>query len=150
MFAFSGSMACRGLCSYHPDPLDWFFFFTRPYWLGGFSNNVFLLWLVLAWIPLGIAQLWRSRGRAVTPEGRLFVFSLLLFASTLLENVLIYLNRGVLVWYYLTVVPSLAFGGAYLLTRQQIPRWARVLAFILLVAGYVWAYQIGPSLLAYD
>jgi 4-amino-4-deoxy-L-arabinose transferase-like glycosyltransferase len=67
MLAFSNSMACKGFCSYPPNPLDWFFFFTRPYWLGGFSNNVFLLWLVLAWIPLGGLVLWRSRREDVTP-----------------------------------------------------------------------------------
>jgi 4-amino-4-deoxy-L-arabinose transferase-like glycosyltransferase len=150
MFAFSNSMACKGFCSYPPNPLDWFLFFTKPYWLGGFSNNVFLLWLVLAWVPLGCFMLWRSRRERVTPEGRLFVFSLLLFASTLLENELIYLDRGILVWYYLTIVPSLAFGGAYLLTRPQIPRWAKFFIFGLLLAGYFWAYLIGPSLLAYE
>ena len=121
IFAFSNSMTCKGLCSYPPTPLDWFFFFTKSYWLGGFSNNVFLLWLVLAWIPFGCFTLWRSRRERLTPESRLFVFSLLLFASTLLENELIYLDRGILVWYYLTLVPSLAFGGAYLLTCQQVP-----------------------------
>ena len=149
MFAFSSSMACRRLCM-PPSPLDWFFFFNQNFYFGGFSNNVFLLWLALVWVPMGAYLLWRSRRDEISPENRLFVFALLLFVSTLLENALIYIDRGLLVWYYLTMVPSLAFGGAYLLTRKQVPRWARVVIFGLLIAGYFWAYLIGPNLLAYD
>jgi 4-amino-4-deoxy-L-arabinose transferase-like glycosyltransferase len=150
MFAVSDSIACRGICNFPPSPADWFLFFTQSYWFGGLSNNPFLLWLVLVWIPLGLILLWRSRRAEISPETRLFVFALLLFASTFLENELIYLDRGVLDWYYLTMVPSLAFGGAYLLTRGQVPRWARVVVIALLVVGYFWAYQIGPNLLVYD
>jgi 4-amino-4-deoxy-L-arabinose transferase-like glycosyltransferase len=150
MFAFSNSIACRGFCNSPPSPLDWFLSFKQNYYFGGFSNNVVLLWLLLAWAPLGTYLVLKSRRNEISPEDRLFVFSLLLFASTFLENEAIYLDRSLLPWYYLTMVPSLAFGGAYLLTRQQVPKWARVVIFGLLIAGYFWAYMVGPSLLAYE
>jgi hypothetical protein len=35
------------------------------------------------------------------------------------------------------MVPSLAFAGAYLLARQQLPRWAKVVIFGLLMVGYL-------------
>jgi hypothetical protein len=67
-----------------------------------------------------------------------------------LENELIYLYRGVLPWYYLTSVPSLALGGAYLLTRQEISRWGRAGIFVLIVTGFIWVYLFFPNLLSYE
>jgi Dolichyl-phosphate-mannose-protein mannosyltransferase len=150
MVEFSNSLACKGLCYFPPSPLDWFFSYRQNFYFDGFGNNLFLLWLVLGWIPMGAFLVIRERRHRATPENRLFIFALLLFVSTFLENELIYLYRGILPWYYLTIVPSLSLGGAYLLTRSQIPRWVRASVFALIIVGCLWAYLIGSSLLAYE
>ena len=150
-FEYSRSIACHGGCLFGPGPTSWFEFFVPTRWSDGFSGNQILLWLVFAWVPLGAYLVWKARGAALGPELRLFVFACLLFASTFLENELIYLsNRKTWIYYYLIIVPSVSLGGAYLLTRPQLHRWIKVgvVAFILL--GYGWAYAAGPSFFLYD
>jgi hypothetical protein len=48
------------------------------------------------------------------------------------------------------MVPSLALGGAYLLTLQEIPRWGRVAVFGLIMTGFIWAYLFFPNLLSFE
>jgi len=150
MVGFSNSLSCKGFCSFPPSPSDWFFSYTQNFHFEGFGNNLVLLWLVFAWIPLGAYSVVRGRRHQISPENRLFVLAVLLFVSTFLENEVIYLYRGILPWYYLTMVPSLALGGAYLLTLQEISRWGRVAVFGLIMAGFIWAYLFFPNLLSFE
>jgi hypothetical protein len=117
----------------------------------GLSNNEVLQWLILLWIPLGLWSLFKARGGPTTPEDKLFVFAALLFGATFSANVLIYLGgRIVWIWYLLPVMPALSLGGGYLLTRREIPSRIRATILILVIAGYFWAYIIGPKMLMYD
>jgi 4-amino-4-deoxy-L-arabinose transferase-like glycosyltransferase len=151
MVGFSSSIACGSGCYANFVPGAWYFFLTSIYWMVGLSNNQVLLWLVLLWIPFGIWAVHRARGGRTTPENRLFVFAALLFSSTFFANVLVYLGgRIVWIWYLLPVIPALSLGGGYLLTRREIPIQVRVGILILVVAGYSWAYLIGPKMLMYD
>ncbi|MDG6926598.1 MAG: phospholipid carrier-dependent glycosyltransferase [Nitrososphaerota archaeon] len=151
MVGYSTFLACPNLCN-SPGSGPWYFFLTPGYWTVLLSYNLVLLWLVLLWVPVGVLLTWRAlRKNRTGSEDRLFVFSSLLFASTFLENEFIYYGgRIVWMWYYLMVVPSLALGGAYLLTRPGIPRWLRAALGLSLVGGYLLAYYIGPGLLMYD
>jgi predicted membrane-bound dolichyl-phosphate-mannose-protein mannosyltransferase len=150
MASFSASVSCRGLCNFPPSPLDWFFSYTQSFWFDGFSPNLVLLWLVLLWIPVGCYLLLKQRRRGIGPEGRLFVLAALFFGFTFASDCVIYLVRGIYIWYYLPVVPSLCLGVAFIVTRPQLPNWSRAVVILLLVVGCAWAYQIGGTMLAYN
>jgi 4-amino-4-deoxy-L-arabinose transferase-like glycosyltransferase len=151
MAGYSNFLECPNFCN-SPGAGPWYFFLTPEYWTVLLSYNLVLLWLVFAWVPVGAVLLWRqSRERPLGTDVRLFVFSALLFASTFIENEAIYYaGRIVWMWFYVTIVPSLALGGAFLLTRPGIPRWLRAALGLSVVAGYLVAYYIGPGLLMYD
>jgi len=148
---YSSSFICTGSCSRGLGPFAWFTFFLPNYPSISLSGNQILLWLIFLWIPLGFYSFWKSRGRQVSAEDKLFVLAALLFGSTFLEDVLFYVGgRTTWIWYFLTVVPSLALGGAYLLTRKEVPSWTRIFILALLFVGYFSAYAIGPNLLKFD
>jgi 4-amino-4-deoxy-L-arabinose transferase-like glycosyltransferase len=151
MLNFSSGIACGSGCYANFASGAWYFFLTSFYWAEGLSNNQILLWLILLWIPFGLWALFKGRGGRTTPENRLFVFAGLLFATTFAANGLIYLGgRIVWIWYLLPVIPALSLGGAYLLTRQEIPSRIRAAIFALVVLGCFWAYLVGPKMLMYD
>jgi len=148
---YPGSYGCTGPCSPGAGPFAWFAFFLPNLSTIGLSGNSVLLWLVLLWVPLGFISVLRLNGSRVGTENRLFIFAALLFGSTFLQDVLLYLDGQMTwVWHFLPVVPSLALGGAYLLTRKDVPNWTRTVLLALLIIGYFSAYIIGPTLLKFD
>ncbi|MDA4122742.1 MAG: glycosyltransferase family 39 protein [Thaumarchaeota archaeon] len=150
MVSFSQSISCGVHCYANFLPGPWYLFLTSIYWMVDLSNNPVLLGLILLWIPFGAWALLR-RGKKVGPEDRLFALAALLFFTTFTANLIIYLGgRIVWIWYLLPLIPALSLGGGYLLTRKEIPRFARVAIFVAVVAGYLWAYTVGPNLLIYD
>ncbi len=150
MVSFSQSISCGVHCYANFIPGPWYLFLTSIYWMVDLSNNQVLLWLILLWIPLGVYALLR-KGKKVGPDERVFVLAALLLSTTFAANLIIYLGgRIVWIWYLLPLIPALSLGGGYLLTRKEIPRAARVAIFCAVVAGYLWAYMIGPNLLIYD
>ena len=149
MVRYSDFLAGPHLCS-PIGSVPWYNFLTYDYWMLGVSYNPVLLWFVLVWIPVGGYMLWKGR-RQLDGANRLFVLATGLFVVTFFQNELLCFSGRILwVWYFLPIVPSLALGGAYLLTRKQIPLWIRLLSGALIVAGYFAAYLIGPGLLMYD
>jgi 4-amino-4-deoxy-L-arabinose transferase-like glycosyltransferase len=149
MVNYSDFLAGPHLCS-ALGPVPWYFLLTSNYWMLDVSYNPVLLFSVFVWIPAGTLLLWSSR-KSVDGGSRLFVFACFLFAATFFQNeFLCAAGRILWVWYFLPLVPSLALGCAYLLTRTRVPRWSRVLLAVLIVVGYVAAYFIGPGLLLYD
>lgn len=152
MVAYSGRLVCPNLCN-NPGPSPWYFFLTSNYWMVEVSYNPVLLWSIFIWVPVGAYFLGRKLVKKEGPDGadRLFVFALLLVVVGLLANELFYLGgRIIWVWYYLPIVPGLALGEAYLLTRAGIPLWLRGLLGVSVFAGYFLAYLWGPSYLMYD
>ena len=151
--AYSTSFICKGTCSRGLGPFAWFAFFVPNSSSISLSGNQVLLWLVFLWIPLGLHSIWKSsrRGLVSSPDDRLFAFASLFFGSTFVEDALFYAGgRTIWVWYFVAEIPSLALGGAYLLTRNVIPNWARVAIVSLLLIGCLLAYAIGPNLLKFD
>lgn len=149
MVRYSDFLAGPHLCS-PVGPVPWYNFLTYDYWMLEVSYNPVLLWFVLVWIPVGGFLLWRNR-KKLDGSNRLFVLATGMFVVSFFQNELLCFGGRILwVWYYLPIIPSLALGGAYLLTRSQIPLWVRLLFAALAVAGYFVAYLIGPGLLMYD
>jgi 4-amino-4-deoxy-L-arabinose transferase-like glycosyltransferase len=167
MIRFAGSIACGSRCYVGQPQSSLYFFPIGNYVSELLSNNQVLLWLLFVWIPFGFASILAATRKVemnraapaaggrkrmiIDAEDRLFVFAALFFFSTFLENELIYLGgRIVWIWYLLPVIPSLALGGAYLLTRPSIHLLVRLGLFILIILGYYLAYVMGPNLLSYD
>ena len=149
--SYSSAFICTGTCSRGLGPFAWFTFFLPNYPSMSLSGNQVLLWLIFIWIPLGFYAFWKSRGRQASADDRLFFFAALLFISTFLEDVSFYIaGRTTWIWYFLTVVPSLALGAAYLVTRRELPSWTRILIVGLVFVGCFSAYAIGPNLLKFD
>jgi hypothetical protein len=108
------------------NPLDWLTYFppvVLPQALVT-APNYALVWLSFAWVPLAA---WKFRAIRATQEGKVLLMGLSIFSWNVFSNVFIYsvVDRPVFEWYFLPAVPGLAMGGAYLLTRPGIPRWAR-------------------------
>lgn len=145
---YSAFLAAPRVC-YTFGPVPWYYSLTPSYWMVDVSYNPVLLWSALVWIPVGGFLLWRRR--QLDGGNRTFVFAAIMFAAAFSQNeVLCAAGRIIWVWYYLPIIPSLALGGAYLLTRREIPVWVRVAIGLLIAVGYFAAYILGPGLLTYD
>jgi predicted membrane-bound dolichyl-phosphate-mannose-protein mannosyltransferase len=151
IMSFSASFRCAEPCSLGATPFSWFTSLFPNKWAVGLSDNPTLLLLVCVWMPVGLYLYWKSDRKQTPPENRLFVFAALLFGSVFSEDLLFYVGGRIdWIWYSLTMVPALALGGAYLLTREGLPRWMVKALVSLLLVGYISAYLAGPNLLKFD
>jgi dolichyl-phosphate-mannose-protein mannosyltransferase len=118
------------------NPLDWLTYFPPVVLSQAMvtAPNYPLVWLAFAWVPLGA---WRFRALRVAREGRVLLLAGSIFVWNVASNLAIFsvFGRAVFEWYFLPAVPALAMGGAYLVTRPGIPRWAMfgMIAAVLIV-----------------
>ena len=126
------------------NPLDWLTYFppvVLPQALVT-APNYALVWLSFVWVPLAA---WKFRVIRATQEGKVLLMGLSIFGWNVVSNLYIYsvVNRPVFEWYFLPAVPGLAMGGAYLLTRPGIPKWAR---YGLVAAVVIVGVLLSPGL----
>jgi hypothetical protein len=124
------------------NPIDWLTYFPPvifPQSLVSAANYP-LVWLSFGWIPLAA---WRFRSLRTSPEGKVLLLGASIFSWNVVSNIYIFsvLGRAVFEWYFLPAVLGLAMGGAYLLTRSGIPRWAR---YSLIAAVVIVGLLLSP------
>lgn len=85
--------------------------------------NYPLVWMSYVWTPLVV---WKLGKRQIGNEEKPVLLAALILIWNTVSNVYVYsfLGRNVFEWYLLPVVPAFAIGGAYIVTRQWMPKWA--------------------------
>ncbi len=111
-------------------------------------TNQFEVWLVYLWGAY-TAYLWlKTRGATFASEAdakefRLARFAFIWFLVVFLGYLfLFYYGRITYPYYFISAVPSLAIGGAYLLTRSWFPR---PVAYIFLIGVFLWFFIFYPD-----
>ena len=125
---FIQNTACTA-CWAATNPLDWLTYFPPVAFPTALvlAPNYPLVWMAFVWVPIGMLALVRRRiNDAVKPT--ILASSILLW--DLASNLWLYegVGRAVFEWYLLPAVPAFAMGGAYLLTRNWMPRPIRYAA----------------------
>jgi len=111
-------------------------------------TNQFEVWLVYLWGAYTAYLWWKTRGATFASESgakefRLARFALIWFLVVFLGYLLLfYYGRITYPYYFISAVPSLAIGGAYLLTRSWFPR---PVAYIFLVGVFLWFFIFYPD-----
>ncbi len=111
-------------------------------------TNQFEVWLVYLWGAYTVYLWWKTRGKtfASEVEGREFDLArlaLLWFLVVFLGYLfLFYYGRITYPYYFISAVPSLAIGAAYLLTRSWFPP---LIAYILLAGVFLWFFIFYPD-----
>jgi len=107
-------------------------------------NNVIVLWMVFAWVPLALYQLRKGRrpGEGQTPELKTILFALLWFAWSYLPYIALWAyGRVTYPFYILPAVPAIPIGAAYFISREWFPR---KMALIYLIAAAGWFFLYFP------
>ena len=113
------------VCWTGTNPVDWLTYYPPvvfPQYLV-LAPNYILVWLSLIWVPFAAFKL---KAMKATPDGRALLLAFCLFSWNVGSDLFVYvgLGRPVFEWYLLPAVPALAIGGAFILTRKKVPRWA--------------------------
>ncbi len=101
-------------------------------------NNVIVLWLVFAWIPVAIYSLRMKRAEGVprSKDDQLILFVVTWFLWSYIPYIALWLyGRVTYPFYILPAVPALAVGAAYFITREWFPRR---MVWVYLVATFAW------------
>lgn len=116
-------------------------------WVGvGFYGvaNPIVVWLVFAWVPLVLVRAFRRRPAGVErdPDDRAGVFMLFWFFWTYFPFVLLWMEgRVTYPFYMVSIVPALAGGAAYFVTREWFPSKA---AMLYLLGAFGWFFLYFP------
>ncbi|MDV3244474.1 MAG: glycosyltransferase family 39 protein [Nitrososphaerales archaeon] len=101
-------------------------------------NNVIVLWLVFAWVPLAAHRLRRKQpeGAPRARDEHMILFMLVWFLWSYLPYIGLWAyGRVTYPFYMLPAVPSIATGAAYFTTREWFPPR---MAWVYLLAAFVW------------
>jgi len=117
------------------NPLDWLTYFPPVIFPEALvmAPNYLLVWLIFAWVPVAA---WRFGRLRTTQEGRALLLALLIFAWNIASDIWLFaaVGRAVFEWYLLPAIPAMAIGGAYLLTRPEIPKLISYVLMVLIIA----------------
>jgi len=107
-------------------------------------NNVIVLWLVFAWVPIVVYRLLKKAppGEQRNRDDQTMLFILIMFLWSYLPYIALWIyGRVTYPFYILPAVPAIATGAAYFVTRDWFPRHV---SWFYLGAAFAWFFWYFP------
>jgi predicted membrane-bound dolichyl-phosphate-mannose-protein mannosyltransferase len=172
IFSYGGSLVGGGwkdaVLGRYVTPLDWLVYYAPVSYLvttvtvtitGGttaqaFSyigvgfygvNNVIVLWLVFAWVPMVVYRLLKKRpeGEPRSRDEQTMLVMLVWFAWSYLPYIALWIyGRVTYPFYILPAVPALATGAGYFVTRDWFPKHLIWFYLTAVVAWFFWYFPL--------